>query len=71
MITSNENHNFLLWLKSGYDFKSDGNKIDITLGLALNEIATWIRENLLPDDIFDKNQLNRWAIDNNYILNDK
>ena len=38
-----------------------------TLEIDATGILDWVRENFLPEDIFDKEELAEWADDNNFV----
>lgn len=49
MLTFNENRNFLEYLTPAHP---------------LDTALEWIKSNLRPEDVFDKSELEEWAIDN-------
>jgi len=37
---------------------------------SLDEVIEWIKRNLNPEDVFDENDLEAWAEDNGYFVED-
>lgn len=53
MLTFNENRIFLEYLTPAHP---------------LDTVLEWIKSNLRPEDVFDKSELEEWAIDNGFVL---
>ena len=48
--------------------KGDFNQTLFGSGWVLEDAIEWIRDNLYPEDVFDREQLDDWAIDSGYTL---
>lgn len=66
MITSRDIRDFKGWLSEGIDVDVRSGVIHIDLGIDLDEVVTYIKENLSPGDVFDNKQLKGWAEENGF-----
>jgi hypothetical protein len=54
-------------MKAGFSTQLNDRFIDETLRHDLLDVAVvWIGDNLVPDDVFNEDQLEAWAEDNGY-----
>ena len=58
-------------MKPGFSQNMNNNFIDSVLSRDLLDVAVvWIGDNLAPEDVFSRDQLDEWAYDNDFYRKD-